>query len=70
MITHNSSIDLVDFIALTGASVLPTSGPNPANGVVRGVVNVSKARYDAWLAEVIESANLRVAAALRDPMTH
>ena len=52
---------------LKDASVATASGSSPENGVVRGVVKISKERYDAWLAEVIASANLRVAAMLHDP---
>jgi hypothetical protein len=52
---------------LKQASVVTVSGSSPENGVVHGAVKVSKGRYDAWLAEVIASANLRVAAMRRDP---
>jgi hypothetical protein len=52
----------------TDSSHLPASIPSRGDSVVRGAVKVSRARYDAWLAEVIARANHRVAAAsLRDP---
>jgi hypothetical protein len=52
------------------ASVSPASGSSAANGVVHGALKVSEERYDAWLAEVIARANLRVAAMLRDTPAH
>jgi hypothetical protein len=54
---------------VTESSRLPASKTSGTDGAVHGAVKVSKARYDAWLAEVIESANLRVATAVRDPTT-
>jgi hypothetical protein len=54
---------------VTESSRFAASKTSGTDGAVHGAVKVSKGRYDAWLAEVIESANLRVAAALRDPTT-
>jgi hypothetical protein len=63
------SLSLVESLAgpEAGSSPLPPSNASQTDGVVHGAVKVSRKRYDAWLAEVIESANLRIAAALRDP---
>jgi hypothetical protein len=41
-----------------------------ADGVIHGALKVSRARYDAWIAEVKARANLRVAAMLRDTTTN
>jgi hypothetical protein len=55
----------------TESSRLPASTTSGTDGVVRGAVKVSRARYDAWLTEVMARAKHRVAAAaLRDPTTY
>jgi hypothetical protein len=55
---------------VTGSSHSPAFGASQADGVVHGAVKISRARYDAWVAEVKARADLRVAATLRDPATH
>ena len=55
----------------TDSSHLPASITSRGDNVVRGAVKVSRARYDAWLTEVMARAKHRVAAAaLRDPTTY
>jgi hypothetical protein len=51
---------------VTESSRFPTSTMSRTDGGIHGAVKVSKARYEAWVAEVFARANLRVAAMLRD----
>jgi hypothetical protein len=44
---------------VTESSRFPTSPPSRTDGVVRGALKVSRARYEAWVAEVVARANLR-----------
>ncbi|HEY1965100.1 MAG TPA: hypothetical protein VGG59_09225 [Acidobacteriaceae bacterium] len=45
---------------------LPASTVTRSDRVVHGALKVSRARYDAWIEEVMARASLRVATALRD----
>jgi hypothetical protein len=45
-----------------GSSQLRGSDMTPAGGAVHGVVKVSRAQYDSWLAEVLAHARPRIAA--------
>jgi hypothetical protein len=57
-------------VGVTESSHLSASTTSRADGVVHGALKVSRERYDAWLAEVVARANLRVAAMLRDTTAH
>jgi hypothetical protein len=46
----------------TGSSLLPVADLTKVDGGVRGVLKVSKARYESWLAEVLAGTELRAAA--------
>ena len=47
---------------MKGSSLLPVADLMRVDGGVRGVLKVSKARYESWLAEVLAGTELRAAA--------
>jgi hypothetical protein len=65
-----SLLESLGGVGVTESSHVSASTTSRADGVVHGALKVSRARYDAWLAEVMARANLRVAAMLRDTTAH